>query len=287
MFRKFFSKNEIQSRTGFFKVEKDNLIEIASIPGKGSINDCIESLGFPINHIHTVNTFDSKKIYCLGFKTLSKELVFVLAKTHETKLSFSDITNELRIVDWNFEYSSLNIEDILNEGIDSENFDLEYLKSVIDLQAENDTLFKSEKLGIYLQFENGILKAFSSSEWENSSTKWLTNLNELMVKKMKEEAEKYHDNEIDVMQEVNSHTESLLNIPQAMNNEYLPLHKKKNGNTSFYNLLVTHYTQNCKQEEFLFMNKGRYNEIDDQTFEVGNFIYTFDSEKELIGVRKK
>jgi hypothetical protein len=75
MFKNILGNNESASKTGFFKVVNDNLIGINEIPGNGSINNCIESLGFPINHIHTVNTFSSDKIDCLGFKTLSRQLV--------------------------------------------------------------------------------------------------------------------------------------------------------------------------------------------------------------------
>jgi len=152
MFKDFFKTNESASETGFFKVDNDKLIAINEIPGNGSINSCIESLGFPINHIRTVNTFSSDKTDCLGFKNLSKQLVFVLAKTRETKLSYSDVQKELRQIDWDYEYSSLNVEDILEAGIDFENFDLTFLKSVIDLREDGENVYKSEQLGLYLQF---------------------------------------------------------------------------------------------------------------------------------------
>lgn len=39
--------------------------------------------------------------------------------------------------------------------------------------------------------------------------------------------------------------------------------------------------------EFVFMNKGRLQKIDERTFEVGNFRYEFDDNKQLIGVYER
>ncbi len=281
MFTNLFSEKRFQSKTGFFKVEGKSLIAIEETPGNGSINSVIESLGYPKNHIYTVNTFDSKEFHCLGFKTLSKELIFVLAKSPETKISFSDVSKAISQIDWGFEYSSLNVEDILNEGIDLENLDLEFLKSVLDLKFEDDNLYRSERLGLYLQFNNGVLKAIASSGWDNSSTKWLNDVNSLMVKRMLEEATLYQNNKIEAMEEVNKQADSLLNIPSAVQNEYISFHQKKNGNVNYYNLLITHYDQYCDLDEFLFMNKGRYKKIDERTFEVGRFTYYFDADEKL------
>ena len=275
MFKDFFGNNQSVSKTGFFKVDKDKLIAINEIPGNGSINSCIESLGFATNQIRTVNTFSSDKTDCLGFKALSKQLVFVLAKKQETKLSYSDVQKELKQIDWNYEYSSLNIEDILQDGIDFENFDLTFLKSVVDLKEDGENIFKSEQLGLYLQFENGILKAFTSTGWDNSATKWLADLNPVMIRKMTEEARQYQQNDMDTMDEVNRQAKSILGIPHAMKNEFIHLHSKSNGNVNFYNLLITHYSKDCNVDDFLFMNKGRFRKINANTIEVGHFIYSF------------
>lgn len=288
MFKNIFGSNESASKTGFFKVDNNKLIGINEFPGNGSINSCIESLGFPTNHIRTIITFNSDKIDCLGFKTLSKQLVFVLAKTRETNLSYSEVQKEIKKIDWSNEYSSLNIEDILQNGIDMENLDLNFIKSVINLREDGENIFTCEQLGLYLQFENDILIAFTSTGWDNSATKLLANLNPMMIRKMTEEAKQYHQNDIDTMEEVNKQAKSLLGIPHAVNNEFIPLHTKTNGNVNFYNLLVTHYTsQECKVDEFLFMNKGRFRKINNNTIEVANFIYSFNSLGQLESAVKK
>src|SRR5690606_14675059 len=90
MFKNLFSKKEYSSKTGFFKVEDKKLIPIDELE-KGSINDCIEKLGFPTNHIYTIHSFDSDKISVLGFITLTKSLEFVLAE-NKSKISFTDVS---------------------------------------------------------------------------------------------------------------------------------------------------------------------------------------------------
>lgn len=285
MIKNIFGNKASGGKTGFFRVEKETLIEIEKMPGNGSINACIESLGFLKNHIRTVLTFNSAKIQCLGFKTLSKELVFVLAKNHETKISYSDVQKEIKQINWDNEYSSLNIEDILESGL--ENFDLNFLQSVIDLKKDGDNIYKSEQLGLYLQFDNDILAAFTSSGFDDSATKWLKDLNPAMVKEMTEEAQLYHENEIDSMEEVNKQAKSILGIPNAATNEFIPLHNKANGNVNFYNLLITHYKKECNIDEFLFMNKGRFRTINKTTIEVGNFIYSFNNNGQLENIVRK
>ena len=280
MIMNLFNKNHGKSKTGIYVFDNSNLVELEETPGNGSINSIIESLGFSTNQVHTVHTFDSKKIEILGFKVFSKEVLFALAKK-DRKISIEDITREKRQIDWQFEYSSLNVEDILNEGIDVQNLSFDFLNSVLELTQEDTNLFKSKEFDLYLQFENNLLQAFTSSEWENSSSKWLKGLNEKMFLEMVEEAKTYHNNSIDTMDEVNNQASSLLDIPQAMNNEFIALHRKANGNINFYNLLITHYTQACELRDFIFMNKGRYKKINDLSYEIGNFIYEFNDLNEL------
>lgn len=284
MFRNLFSKKEFNSKTGFFKVEKENLIEIKQLIGNGSVNDCIETIGFPTNHIYTISTFKSNKISCLGFTTLTKKLQFVLTENREMKISFSDVLKAQKSIDWDFEYSDLNIEDILQEGVEMGNFSLDFIKSITILKKEEENLYNSEKFELYFQFENDILISFSSSKWDNSSTKWLKGVNQKMVDNLLKEAKRFQRNEIEAMQEVNAQTKALLNIPEATGNEYISLHTNENGNINFYNLVIVHYTQDCKKDNLLFMNKGRYKKIDDYNYEIGSFKFEFGNENKLINI---
>lgn len=273
--------------TGFFTLERGHLVEAKEMPGKGSINDWIQSLGIPRNHIHIVFGFDSMNIECIGFKTLSKELVFVLAKKDSGTILMSDINDLKKRIDWDFEYSSLNVEDILKDGIELENFDFDFLSSVIDLQPDGKDTYRSDQLGLYLQFENNILKAFASSDWDNSATKWLRNLNDTMVKSMTMEAELFHSNKIDIVEEVNEQSNALLEIPNGVANEFLEIHRTVYGNINFYNLLIAHYEKDCTIDEFLFVNKGRFTTVDENTFEIGNFLYRFSNDGRIESIKPK
>lgn len=104
---------------------------------------------------------------------------------------------------------------------------------------------------------------------------------------MIKEAKLFHRNEIEAMEEVNKQNNAFMKVPYAMKNEFLSLHKNKYGNFNFYNLVIAHYTQDCCQNEFLFMNKGRFEKIDERTYTVSGFIYEFGEDKQLVDVYKK
>lgn len=269
-----FNEKNPKSKTGIYILENSNLVELEIAPGNGSINSIIESIGFSPNQVKTVLTFDSIKIEVIGFKIFSREVLFAVSKNNRI-ISLEDILKEKNQIDWSFEYSSLNVEEILNDGIEAQNLSFDFLKEVLDLTKENTNLYKSEKFDLYLHFENNLLNAYSSSEWDNSSSKYLKGLSASMYNKMVKEAKDYHDNDIDAMQEVNNQSSSILVIPKAMENEFIKFHIKPTGNINFYNLLITHYTQDCELTDFIFMNKGRYKQLDILKYEAGNFIYEF------------
>ena len=97
MFKNLFSKKEYSSKTSFFKVEDKELIPINELE-KGSINDCIEKMSFPTNHVYTIHSLNSNKISVLGFKTLTRSLEFVLAE-NKAKISFSDVSKAVKGID--------------------------------------------------------------------------------------------------------------------------------------------------------------------------------------------
>ncbi|MBK7683071.1 MAG: hypothetical protein KA347_00580 [Bacteroidia bacterium] len=278
LLNKLFKIRQETQSTGFYKIDGSKLILFEPI--NNTIYGAIQHLGYINNRIHIVHIFNSSALSCIGFKTFTKELIFVLIKESNKNVTINDITKEVNKIDWSDEYSSLNIEDILNEGIVQKSFDFNFLKSTIkDLSVDGENLFKSEKLGLYFQFENELLIAHASLGWDSIATKWLRNLNINMVKKMIDEANLYQSNEIDVYEEVNNQCESLLKIPNAIQNEFIPLHMKENSNINFYNLLIAHYTRNCSIQNFLLMNKGRIKQIDTNFYEAGHFKYRFENDK--------
>jgi hypothetical protein len=97
------------SETGIYSINGILLTPINELPKTGSYNDLAESLGFLT--FHSKLTFDSKKIEYIAFKRRTKEPIFVVAKDKTQPLSFSDITQIIREIDWDFEWSQLDFED--------------------------------------------------------------------------------------------------------------------------------------------------------------------------------
>jgi len=288
MFLDIFKKNYGERKTGIYRLENDyNLIEFDTSPGNGSINSIIEELGFERSQIHVIFTFDSKKIEYIGVKIFTKHVAFVLTKETVVNLTLSILNQELNKVDWNYEYSSHNIEDILNVGIESKSLTLDFLKTVIELNKENDTLYLAPTLDLYLNFNNNILNGFASSEWSNAASKWLKNLNENMFDDMLSEASNYHESEFDAMLEVNIQCDSLQSIPAGIENEFISQHRKSNGNINFYNLFAAHYDNSISIQDFKHVNKGRFILKDEYHLEVDGFIYEFGSTGKLINAFKE
>ena len=281
MFGKLFSPKKFKSPTGVFKAEKESLIPIDVMPGNGSINALVLSLGYPTNHLHTVFTFDAPKIQSLSVKMFTQELVMVQLKECEMEISKDDVEKTINSIDWRWEYSSLNVEDILETGINEKNLSLDILRPVMLLSKEGENLYKSSQFHVYLQFENDILKSFTSADLENASTKWLKGINPQMVQHMLEEALKFQDAEFSAKDEVDKQTDALRNLPDGINNPYLDLHRSSAGNISFFNILITHYKIPCSIDGFKLMNKGRYQHTGNDIYKVGHFIYAFDEHGQL------
>lgn len=282
-----FKRQKEPTGTGVYTVRDNQLTELEKNPGNGSINSIIDSLGFPPSNVHVVHTFDSEKITCIGFKILSKQAIFVLAEKPRKPVSFSDFQRQLLLIDWDFEYSSLTVEEILEQGIDDQSISLDFLQSLLHLENEGKGLYRLNEYNLYLQFEDNLLQAFSSSSWENADSKWLKEVNPKFFENMVLEAKHFHDSEIDAMEEVNKQCKALLNIPSAMQNEHIHKHQKPNGNINFFNLLIAHYTQECEVSEFLFINKGRTEQLNEFEYGVDAFEYEFNDLGKLVGVYEK
>ena len=138
-------------------------------------------------------------------------------------------------------------------------YDDEFKKRLVKLHVEDGRSMESIKKEYNLS--HGILNKWVKNYREEGITNQI-------VKK-----------EIDVYEEVNNQCESLLKIPNAIQNEFIPLHMKENSNINFYNLLIAHYTRNCSIQNFLLMNKGRIKQIDTNFYEAGHFKYRFENDK--------
>ncbi|RYZ83783.1 MAG: hypothetical protein EOP04_19300 [Proteobacteria bacterium] len=146
---------------------------------------------------------------------------------------------------------------------------------------DQENLYKATQFQLYLQFENNILKSFTSADLENASTKWLREINPQMVQDMLQEALTYQNTEFSAKDEVNKQTDALRNLPNGINNPHLHLHSSASGNISFFNILITHHGFPCSIHDFVLMNKGRYQHTGNNTYKIGHFIYAFGDDGQL------
>jgi hypothetical protein len=97
------------SKTGIYTLSGKKLTPLTEVPKTGSINDIAESLDY--HSFHCVLTFQSEKTDSIAFKRRTKEPIFVIAKSKDIALAYSDIANEISKIDWAFENRQLDFED--------------------------------------------------------------------------------------------------------------------------------------------------------------------------------
>jgi len=274
--KKIFGNGSNERKSGIYVVEQNGLKELDEHPGNGSINAIINELGFKTNQVHTVMTFDSKNISNIGFKIFSNQPLFALTNDGVKNLKLQDLQKEVRQIDWDFEYSSSEIEEILSEGVKEQNLSYDFLNTVTKLSPKTDKTYFANSLDLLLNFENGILSSFSSTDGLTSDSKYLKNLNQGLFNSMMNEAKQFQNSQNDILLEINNQCKALRSIPEATNNPYLQEHQNKFGNYNFYNLWAAHYTPPFSIEEFKVVNKGRFVNITDNQLKVDSFYYEFD-----------
>ena len=97
------------SETGFFSISGEVITPIEELPKTGSYNDIAESLGFI--SFHGIITFDSKKISYIAFKRRTKEPIFVELRDSKQNLSYPDIMQIIKEINWEFEWRQLDFID--------------------------------------------------------------------------------------------------------------------------------------------------------------------------------
>jgi hypothetical protein len=287
MLNRLFKKNKGSRKTGIYVLESEGLSEIEIRPGNGSVNSIIHYLGYDLTQVYTVFTFDSNKVDIIGVKIFSKQVVFVITKPEVVNFTIQELNEELRLVDWGFEYNSSTVEEILDEGIEEGNLRLDYLNQVMTLKQDSNGVFLAEDIGPYLQFKDEVLTNYSSSDLANAAAKWLKGLNLQMFNQYFNEARKHHPTDFEAMEEVNFQCNAMQSTPNLMGNENIEEHTKNNGNINFYNLIVAHHGHKVKKEDFEIVNKGRIEYVSNSELLVGNYVYTFDDLGDVNSCRKK
>jgi hypothetical protein len=95
------------SKTGVYAIEGRKLLPINEIPHGNSINAYVVSLGYDLEQVHVVPTFNSNKTTAIIFRKYTKHPVCAMAKDDTKPLTYSDIQNEIKMIDWGFEWRQL------------------------------------------------------------------------------------------------------------------------------------------------------------------------------------
>jgi len=274
MFKNIFGGSK-KRKSGVYTFENGKLVEFDESPGNGSVNAIIESLGYDINQIHSIWTFDSNKISNIGVKVLSKIPVFVITENGVSNLNLMTLNRALAKIDWRFEYESTVVEDILNEGIENENLSLNFLSKATKLVQKSNNIYKAENFGLLLHFEEEKLVRFTSSDGLTAESRWLKELNPSLFNSMLDEARQFQDSEMDALEEVHNQCVALRSIPDAFKNQFLSQHINEYGNYNFYNLNAAHYSPTITKKTFIKTNKGRYIQLGQYQLRVQDYTYNF------------
>lgn len=276
--------------SGVFIPDGNGYSEMTKLPGKGSINDINLHLGYHPSQVF--GYFDTKKkdagIMIVSVEIFTQNVVFVLTDTSILTLSAEDIADYLGNFTFETVFPSYVAEPILQLGIEDKSLTFEYLSRVLEIQdGDPDGLIYVPKLELYLYFIDGLLVNFQASDGLNEWAKlWKQKNREFLLDYYRVAQFHWPDRTDRILAEINAQADAWAGIPNAFNNEYMPLHTTRHGTVNFVMLRVHHYTHIITFEEFTTINHGRFVPVGLDTYQVGRFEYTFGEEGYLVSSRQ-
>ncbi|TGE06100.1 hypothetical protein [Hymenobacter fodinae] len=287
-----FLRPESRESSGMFVPDGAQFKELTDAPPNASINDLGKHMGYHPDQIHYYfgdNDPDSE-IRGIIFELFSRNIIMVGTKKTVTTINKNSLTHFTRHLTERDLINSYSVSSSLNDGIKNKSLSSSFLARVLGMKGvERDGVFYSERLGLYLYFVDGVLTDFQASDGLGKWAKHFKQINSDIIDAFEAEARRYwgSDNK-QVMAEINRQADALADIPDAMQNEYLPLHENTDGSYNFHMMLVCHYEQPIMLDEFLVINHGRYERVterelgDTNAYKVGRFVYIFSAEGDLL-----
>jgi len=272
-----YGKVFIPQNGGF--VEKAINIEIESI------NNIAKYLGYNTEQFYTYMNFKSniEDIIAVVFKSFTDEIICIVTNDSIENLSSDRVNKYLSEFDLKKEFNSYQIESTLNDGITNKSLTGDFLADVLktDVPEPNGTIFTS-RIGLKIEFAQGIIKSFSSSDGLNKwARSWKYEQPELF-ESYEKAAQKYWGNNIEkIINEINIQADAWSNIPNGFQNEYVDFYRTDEGTINFKMLLVSNYNEPITLKEFKEINSGRYQLMDEFNTPEGykrttyRLIYTF------------
>jgi hypothetical protein len=277
----------IPTETGFELVE--------NITGNGSINSVSEHLGYGIkpSEIYTFwNNYDEgSDIQYVALEMFSKNIAYIATQSHIKSIDKKQLYHFLEKLTDREIYDSYTVEDKLKEAIEARSFTIDFLAKSLELDtAEDNGIYYSDKLGMYLYFENGILTDFQGADGLGIWAKTWKQVRPDLLEQYQMVATYYWgDNLKAALNEINTQATAWANTPETLNNKFIDLHTDSLGIVNFEMLLVCHYNKAINLHDFLLINHGRYEKIvnessADSSYKLGFFLYVFNSAGNLFHI---
>ena len=277
----------IPTETGFELVE--------NITGNGSINSVCEYLGYAIAPSDTYtfwNDYDeNSKIQYVALELFSRNVAYIATKSHVNSIDKKSVYHFLDNLTDKEVYDSYTVEDKLKEAIEAKSFTIDFLAKSLDLDtAEDNGIYYSDKLGMYLYFTNGILTDYQGADglgiWAKT---WKQVRPDLLEQYQRVATYYWGENLKAALNEINTQATAWASTPEAMGNKFVGLHTDNFGSVNFEMLLVCHYNREISLHNFLIINHGRYEKISKENHNISNyklgfFLYSFDEIGNLINI---
>lgn len=272
----------------------DEFVEKKVNVEKKSINNICKYLGYNKDQTHTYFNFDKLggEIKAIIFEVFTESIICVITDEKVKNLTKSKVNNYLTNFIFSKEYDSYSVESILSDGIENKSLTSEFCSKIFSNSLiKTNSIVVVPQIGYELEFKNGILSSFKSSDGLNKWAKeWKINNPEFY--NMFESAASLHwgNDNPKILNEINIQADAYSRIPDGAGNEYVNFHSNDDGTINFKMLLVAHYNEPIKLTEFKEINKGRYNLVNEfnegiykrTTYQVNQTYFTFGEDGSLI-----
>jgi hypothetical protein len=271
-------------KSNVFVCLNNNFQIVTDIKYNISINDTSKYFGYHSSQtqiIHNFSEFENTKIIAVAFQILTNKIIYVITKGNVKSITKKEVDNFTKIIDWDFEYDAVNIEEIVIDAIKEKTFTTKFMNSIFGMNIESDGIFYCKNVGMYLIVEDLILSDVINASGYNKWAKHFRKLNNNLIDAYYEEALTYNKNDRNkAIEETNIQAIALSEIPKGINNEFTNLHITQHGNINYLMLLVTHYNKEINENDFKKINIGRYSKMNSEfsnEYILNKFIYSFEN----------
>jgi hypothetical protein len=178
-------------------------------------------------------------------------VLFVLTEKQVKKIRTSQVDRLLTKIDWAFENSPYNIEDLLDQAIEAESWSVNYMKKIFtDLDPVEDQVYHSQPNGLYLIIKDGRLIDYASADGLDTWGKELHELNPGMVNGWLGEGFLLHGDHEKAINYVNLQANAWASLPDSLNNEHVPAYTRKDSTVDFFMILAAEVKMSVSLADF-------------------------------------